>query len=138
MIFLDTNVLSDTMKPRPDKIVEEWLVDHGRELHLSTVALAELFYGIRRVAPLQRSPRWELIAERWRQRLAGRIHEFDEAAAEAYGGLMGQASRLGRPMDTADGMIAAIALRHGASLATRNLRHFQIEGLRVIDPWNAA
>jgi predicted nucleic acid-binding protein len=137
MIFLDTNVLSDTMKPRPDRIVEEWLANHGRELHLSTVALAELFYGIDRVSPLQRSPRWELVVERWRRRLAGRIHEFDEAAAETYGGLMGRASLSGRSMETADGMIAAIALRHGAALATRNVRHFQIEGLRVVDPWNA-
>lgn len=73
----------------------------------------------------------------WRQRFSGRIFGLTEAAALVYGEIAGNAARMGRPMSTSDGMIAAIARVNGGSLATRNLRDFATTGLDLISPWNS-
>lgn len=108
---------------------------HDGELALSTVVIAEIAYGIEKVRPDERAPRLERTLNSFRRRFAGRIFSFDEEAALLYGRLMGRAKLKGRMMEAPDGMIAAIALKHGATLATRNVAHFQVDGLQVIDPW---
>lgn len=137
MIFLDTNVLSETLKPSPDPEVVDWLIAHDPELAIPTVALAELTYGIERIRPEQRAVRLARGLTAWRERLAGRILAFNETAAIRYGELMGQAARSGAPMSLPDGMIAATALAHGGALATRNVDDFQLSGLEIINPWRA-
>jgi predicted nucleic acid-binding protein len=135
VIFLDANVVSDTMRPRPDANVAAWLSTYGGTLQLSTIVIAEICFGISRKTAEERSPRWMPALEGWVSRLQGRIHVFDEASAMIYGEIMGIACRNGRPLDVMDAMIAAIALRHGAALATRNTKHFEGLGIRLINPW---
>lgn len=135
MIFLDTNVVSETMRTRPDPRVSIWLDRHDSELALSTVVLAEISFGIERIRPEQRATRFEQRLYRLRRGFAGRLFPLNEEAALAYGELMGRAMRQGIVISMADGMIAAIALVNGARLATRNLRHFGSTGLTLYDPW---
>jgi predicted nucleic acid-binding protein len=135
MIFLDTNVISETMRLQPDAGVVDWIEMHDSMLCLSTIVIAETAFGIFKVRPEQRSPRWVRRLAEWSDRLSSNIYSFDEASAEIYGKVMGTARLQGRAIDTADGMIAAIALRHNAALATRNTAHFQIPGLKLINPW---
>lgn len=135
MIFLDTNVLSETLRKAPDRTVIDWLVRHDSELALPTVTIAELAFGIQKIHPDQRAIRLEQGLTDWRRRFADRIFGLTEAAALAYGEIMGTAARQGRNMSAPDGMIAAIARVNGGSLATRNLADFQTTGLDLISPW---
>lgn len=135
MILLDANVLSETMRPDPAERILAWIEAHDAELCLSAIVIAELVYGTFKVRPDQRSPRWEKRLTGWRRRFRHRTFAFDGEAADIYGRIMGRAKLAGRPMEPADGMIAATALRHRAAVATRNVSHFRIDGLTVVDPW---
>ncbi|WP_267549044.1 type II toxin-antitoxin system VapC family toxin [Rhizobium rhizogenes] len=135
MIFLDTNVVSETFRKLPDTAVIAWLGRHDAEVALSTVAIGEIAFGIQKILPDQRAARLEQRLSEWRRRFADRIFGLTEEAALAYGEIMGIAKRQGRPMSTADGMIAAIAHVNGGRLATRNLNDFQTTGLELISPW---
>ncbi len=137
MIFLDTNVVSETLRSDPDMRVLQWLERHDAELALNTVVIAELAFGIEKIRPDQRARRLSAGLDEWRRRFAGRIFSFTEEAALAYGEIMGLAVRNGRPMSAQDGMIAAIARIHDAPLATRNRSDFEIARIRLVDPWNA-
>ncbi|MBX3503620.1 MAG: type II toxin-antitoxin system VapC family toxin [Alphaproteobacteria bacterium] len=136
MIFLDTNVVSETLRKRPDDRVVEWLIEHDAELALPTVTIAEIAYGIHKIRPSQRGRRLMEGLNEWRRRFADRIYAFDEEAALAYGELMGEAARQGVIMSVPDGMIAAIARVHGGRLATRNVADFRTTGLSPVDPWS--
>ena len=125
MIFLDTNVISETLRKTPDSAVLAWLVRNDAELALPT-----------KIRPDQRAARLEQGLASWRHRFADRIFPFTEAAALAYGDIMSAALRQGRPMTAPDGMIAAIARINGGRLATRNLSDFETTGLELICPWN--
>ena len=137
MILVDTNVIAETMRPRPDRRVVAWLVTHDADLALSAVVVGEIAYGIEKIRHDERSQRLLGNLSSWRQRFASRILAYDDAAALIYGRLMGTAKLQGRVVGAPDGMIAATALKHGAAVATRNVEHFQFEGLQVIDPWAA-
>ena len=136
MIFLDTNVMSETLKKAPDPGVVAWLTRFDVDLALSTVAIAEIAYGIAKIRPDQRSRRLAAGLEEWRRRFADRIFAFTEPAALAYGDMMGEASRSGQPMSIPDAMIAAIAKVNGGQLATRNLADFATTGLELVSPWD--
>ena len=136
MIFLDTNVLSETLRKSPNPTVIAWLVRHDAELALPTVTIAEIAFGIQKVLPDQRATRLEQGLSDWRHRFADRIFGLTEAAALAYGDIMGAASRQGLGMSAPDGMIAAIARVNGGRLATRNLADFHTTGLKLISPWD--
>jgi hypothetical protein len=135
VIFLDTNVMSETSRRRPDEAVLAWLDRHDGDLALSTVALAETVFGIERIRPDQRAQRLERDLDQWRSRFAGKIFSFTEEAALVYGSIMGEALRGGRAMSAPDGMIAAIARVNGGRLATRNVKDFKGCGIELIDPW---
>lgn len=135
MIFLDTNVVSETFKKEPSEAVIAWLIRHDVELALSSVVIGEIAYGIAKIRDDERVPRLERSLQDWRRRFAGRIYGFDEEAALAYGETMGDTRRRGHPMSAPDGMIAAIAKTKGATLATRNRTDFQYCGLALINPW---
>jgi len=136
LIFLDTNVLSETLRKAPNEAVIAWLVRHDAELALSTVTIAEIAYGIQKIRPDQRADRLERGLDDWRRRFADRIFGLTEEAALAYGELMGSAARQGRGMSAPDGMIAAIARVNGGRLATRNLTDFETTGLDLTSPWD--
>lgn len=136
MIFLDTNVVSETLKKAPNEAVIAWLVRYDAELALPTVTIAEIAFGIEKIRPDQRAARLEQGLMDWRRRFADRIFGLTEEAALAYGEIMGTAARQGRGMSAPDGLIAAIARVNGGSLATRNITDFTTTGLEIISPWD--
>jgi predicted nucleic acid-binding protein len=136
LIFLDTNVISETLKKSPTEAVIAWLVRHDAELALPTVTIAEIAFGIQKILPDQRAARLEQGLAHWRHRFADRIFGFTEEAALAYGEIMGSASRQGAGMSAPDGMIAAIARVNGGRLATRNLADFRTSGVELLTPWD--
>jgi predicted nucleic acid-binding protein len=135
LIFLDTNVVSETLRKSPDRAVIAWLARYDAELALPTVTIAEIAFGIRKIRPDQRARRLEQGLLLWRHRFADRIFGLTEEAALAYGDLMGDAARQGVAMSAPDGMIAAIARINGGRLATRNLADFKMTGLDLVSPW---
>ena len=137
MIFVDTNVISETMNRTPDPAVMAWLERHDAELAVPTVAIAEIAFGIERIRPAERAAKLERSLLDWRKRFTGRMFGLTEEAALAYGEIMGAAQRQGRPMSVQDGMIAAIARVNGGRLATRNLRDFETTGLSLVSPWQS-
>jgi predicted nucleic acid-binding protein len=136
LIFLDTNVVSETLRKAPTEPVIAWLVRHDAELALPTVTIAEIAFGIAKIRPDERAIRLEQGLADWRRRFSDRIFGLTEEAALAYGDIMGQAVRSGNTMSAPDGMIAAIARVNGGRLATRNLADFRDTGLDLISPWN--
>ena len=136
MTFLDTNVISETLRKTPDPAVIAWLVRNDAELALPTVTIAEIAFGIGKIRPDQGAARLKQGLAAWRHRFADRIFPLTEAAALAYGDIMSAALRQSRPMSAPDGMIAAIARINGGRLATRNSSHFATTGLDVVCPWD--
>ncbi|AMJ60066.1 type II toxin-antitoxin system VapC family toxin [Bosea sp. PAMC 26642] len=135
MIFVDTNVVSETMRSEPDVRVSAWLKRHDAELSLSTIVLAEIAFGIERIRPEQRAHRFEQRLQALRRRFSGKLFTFNEEAALVYGEFMGRAVRQGIIVSMADGMIAAIALVNGGQLATRNFKDIRTTGLTLFNPW---
>ena len=136
-LLLDTNVLSEVTKPRPENRVLEWLdeIDEDRSF-ISVVSLAEIRRG---VALMDSGRRRDALAD-WLtndlpQRFEHRVLAVDEAVAFAWGELMADAKRRGRGMSSMDGLIAATAMAHGLTLATRNIKDFTGCGIELIDPW---
>ncbi|TGU94688.1 type II toxin-antitoxin system VapC family toxin [Mesorhizobium sp. M00.F.Ca.ET.151.01.1.1] len=136
MIFVDTNVISESFKKAPNPAVLAWLVRNDAELALPTVTIAEIAFGIQKIRPDERADRLEQGLSQWRHRFADRIFGLTEEAALAYGEIMGFATRQGRGMSAPDGMIAAIARVNGGRLATRNLNDFSATSLDLISPWD--
>lgn len=137
MIVLDTNVVSEMMKPSPSATVVDWLNrQEAVELYLTSVTIGEVSYGLRLLPRGERRSRVEQAFENVLSRaFLGRILDFDERAAEHYGDLMARRREMGRPLAILDGQIAAIARAHGAAVATRNVRDFVGCDVIVIDPF---
>lgn len=137
MIILDTNVLSELMRPTPEPSVEHWLADQpSASVFLSTITEAELRYGVMLLPAGKRqtalSGQVEAMLE---EDFAGRILSFDSAAAVAYAEIAAARRQAGRPISQADAQIAAIAVSRGAALATRNVSDFEGCGVKIVNPW---
>ena len=137
MILLDTNVVSEVMRPNPAVAVVRWLdQNETSNLYLSTVTIAEIAFGLR---VLQAGSRRRELSHRFDDFVARgfeqRLLTFDLAAAREYAEIMGYRRELGRPLSVLDGQIAAIARRHRFSVATRNVRDFEHCGLEVLNPF---
>lgn len=137
MIILDTNVVSETMKPAPEPRVIDWLNrQEVSTLYLTTISLAELRFGIARLPPRERRDDLEARLERMLSEVfAGRVLGFDAAASVAFGTLYAIAERNGQAVGFADGAIAAIAAANGYPVASRDIAPFKSMGVEVIDPW---
>lgn len=137
MIVVDTNVISEVMRPQPAPAVLSWLnAQDGNQLFITTVTLAEIGYGLRILPDGQR--RWQLhsrfeqfIAQAFEERLLA----FTASAARAYAEIMGHRKEVGHPMSLPDGQIAGIAHAHGFAVATRNIKDFENCGLELINPF---
>lgn len=137
MIILDTNVVSEAMKPDPNLSVQAWLNDQAAEtLYLSSVTLAELLFG---VAALPAGKRKEMLAEAL-DGLMGlfrdRVLPFDINAARHYANLAVTAKTGGRGFPTPDGYIAAIAASRGFIVASRDIAPYEAANVTVINPWS--
>jgi predicted nucleic acid-binding protein len=139
MILLDTNVLSELMRPLPSTAVEGWISRQPvAGIFISAITEAELRYGLA-LLPEGRRQR-QLIAQAEAmldEDFAGRVLPFDRPAAAAYASIAAARRFAGRPISQADAQIAAIAASRGASLATRNVADFVDCGIDIIDPWSA-
>ena len=138
MIVLDTNVVSEAMKPAPEPAVRAWLDEQVAEtLYLSSVSVAELLFGI---AALPAGRRKSLLTEAVEGLLAlfgDRVLPFDMDAAIHYAELATLARTKGRGFPTPDGYIAAIASSRGFIVASRDTAPYTAAGVSVINPWNA-
>lgn len=140
MILLDTNVISEWMRPTPDPRVIAWLDTWpaGR-LFLPAVAKAEIEAGITLLPEGKRRTALHRAAELIFAELAGRCLPLDCDCTARYARILALSRRAGRPMAVEDAQIAAIAHRHGMALATRNLSDFDwLEDLELVDPWQVA
>ena len=136
-LLLDTNVLSEVTKPRPEGRVLAWLdgLDEDRSF-ISVVSIAEIRRGVALMDNgRKRDALVEWLALDLPQRFEHRVIPVDERVALAWGDLMGEAKRSGRGMSSMDGLIAATAVAHGLVLATRNIKDFEGFGINLIDPW---
>ena len=139
MIILDTNVVSEPLKPAPDPAVLAWLdAQTPQTLYMTSITLAELLAGIAALPAGKRHTRLgTALTEKVLPLFECRVLEFDTPAAHAFAGVQAGASAAGNPISFADGAIAAIAAAHGFAVATRNVRDFKGTGVEVIDPWAA-
>ena len=137
MIILDTNVVSELMRPNPSSKVVDWVAGQvAPNLYLSTVSQAELLYGVEiRPAGGRRDRLLEEVEGMLREDFERRILPFDSAAAQVYAVIAAARRAAGRPINHADCQIAAIARCRGASVATRDVDDFEGVGIEVINPW---
>ena len=138
--LLDTNVISEWVKPRPDPNVVAWLaeVDEDR-VFLSVASLAEIRHGIELLPPGQRRSRLEAwLEEALPARFEGRILDIDRRVAARWGVFMSRGKKAGRPLGTMDAFFAATAEVHGLTLVTCNTRDFQALEVTLLDPSSRA
>lgn len=137
MIVLDTNIVSELLRPAPAPQVEAWLAARdGATIYFTAVGEAELRHGVAILpAGRRRSTLTEAIEGMLEQDFHDRILPFDRAAAMAYGAIAGERRAAGRPISQFDCQIAAIARSREAVLATRNIGDFEGCGIELIDPW---
>ena len=138
MILLDTNVVSEAMKPAPDDAVRAWLDEQAAEtLFLSSVTIAELMFGIGALPNGKRKERLTEALDGVMELFADRVLPFDVDAARRYADLAVKARTAGKGFPTPDGYIAAIAAAKGFAVATRDNSAFEGANVTVIDPWKA-
>jgi len=139
MIVLDTNVVSELVKPSPAEAVFDWFQRHAADdLFLTAITEAEIEFGLALLPEGRRRRTLEAaLRPLFDIEFADRILPFDRAAAKVYAALQSDRRRRGRPMDQSDAQIAAITRSHGADIATRNAKDFVGCGIVVIDPWLA-
>ena len=137
MIILDTNVLSALMRQAPDQEVIDWLDAQARSSVWTTaVTVLEIRFGLQILpAGKRRSLLIQAFGAVLLDKIEQRIAPFDTAAAQHAGDLMASRHRKGRPGDLRDTMLAGIVLAHHATLATRNIRHFEDLSVPVVSPW---
>lgn len=134
MIVIDTNIVSEMMRDKPDERVTAWIEKAG-PLHTTAVTLAEVDYGIARLPEGSRRDRLAATAAVVFADFDDVVLPFDARAARRYGGLVSGSERIGRPISTADAQIAAICASRQATLATRNTADFEATGISVLNPW---
>jgi toxin FitB len=140
VIILDTNVLSELMRPKPSPRVVLWVAKQpATELFTTSITEAEIFYGIELLTKGRRREGLLAAAEAmFAEDLVGRVFGFESEAARAFSKIAAHRRVLGRPISHADAQIAAIAQVRSARLATRNVEDFEDCGLDVVDPWNGS
>ena len=140
MILLNTNVVSEPLRPAPEARVIEWLDAQPLEtLYLSAMTVAELRAGVALLPAGRRRDRLhEYLETGVLPSFAGRVLPFDLACTNAYAQVLATARRAGSAIGTADALIAAVASVNGFTVATRDTSPFQAAGLTVINPWEPA
>jgi predicted nucleic acid-binding protein len=135
--LLDTDVVSEWVKSRPDRSVVAWLaaVDED-QVFISVVTLAELRYGIERMAPSRRRNRLaQWLRDDLPLRFDGRVLSIDPIVADVWGKVVARSEAAGRPIGAMDAFIAATAEAHGLTLVTRNVPDFEASIKAIINPW---
>ena len=136
MIVLDTNIVSEAMKPEPHPAVRAWLNDQITEtLYVSSVTLAELLFGIRALPAGRRRDGLTQALDGVLGLFRDRVLPFDTEAARCYAGLAVKARSAGRGFPMPDGYIAAMAASRGYRVASRDTAPYEAASVLVINPW---
>lgn len=135
--LLDTNIISETIKPKPQQRVLDWLeIQNPKDLFLASQTIGELLRGARKVKQQARREQFEnWIVNDLTLQFENRILPFDKAVADIWGRLMGDGDRVGRTPSAADAQIAAVAIHGSLTLVTRNIKEFKYFDLKVLNPW---
>ena len=138
MIVLDTNILSEALKPAPADTVLRWLAAQTpAAVFTTTITLAEILYGLEVLPVGKRRLRLLTAVEKmFAEQFDGHILSFDEDAARLFASIAASRFAAGRPISQPDAMIAAIARSHNAAVATRNTDDFERCGIQVVNPWS--
>lgn len=138
MIILDTNVLSELMKREPDQTVIDW-ADRQPNQPIATTAVtsAEIYAGLGALPDGHRKSDLLVAFQDILSDMIDTVLPFDHSAAEAYGVLTALLRRAGTPIGQSDSMIAAIAIVHDGTVATRNTRHFEPCNIKLANPFSA-
>lgn len=137
--LLDTNVVSEWTRPRPEPRVIRWLDEADEDrVYLSVITVAEIRHGIERVAQSTRRDRLRAWLDELATRFEGRVLGVDWRIAEAWGVLVARGYKAGRPIGVMDGFLAATAATYDLTLVTRNTSDFTPLGLPLLDPWAEA
>jgi predicted nucleic acid-binding protein len=140
IVILDTNVVSEPMRPSPSAVVMAWLSRRPENGHffVTTVTMAEILCGVELLPRGKRHDNMLTQAQAtFAEDFAGRILPFDENAARAFAGIAASRRARGRPITDLDAQIAAIVRSRNATLATRNTSDFEDCGIRLVNPWTA-
>jgi predicted nucleic acid-binding protein len=140
MILLDTNVVSEAMRPAPDPRVIAWLDSlPASDVWISSVTVAEIHLWLALLPKgKRRKVLFEMAEQMFQEDFSGRCLPFDFEAAKDYALIVSERHRLGRPVSVEDAQIAAIARTGGLTIATRNIKDFvSIPGLETVNPWSA-
>lgn len=135
MIVVDTNVLSELMRPQPAPAVVSWLRRNARLIAIPVVAVGELRYGVARLPEGKRKASLGRALDELVDRFANGLLSYDILAANECGTILARAESAGKPMSLADAQIAATARVARARLATRNGADFATTRLTIVDPW---
>jgi predicted nucleic acid-binding protein len=135
--LLDTCVVSELTRKKPDGGVLQWLGEHAADACLSAVSVGEIQYGIERMAPGRGRNTLQLWFDGLCTQYAARLLQTDEAVWRAFGRLKASVEAIGRPQQDLDLLIAATTAVHRLTLVTRNTRHFVDSGVRTLNPWQA-
>ena len=136
MIILDTNVVSEPLRPRPSREVAEWLAGQDSDdLFITTITQAEMLAGVEGLPHGPRRKKLGSAVQHVLHLFTGRILPFDEDAAGAFPVIVSGRVKLGRPVSNFDALIASIARSRGAALATRDISGFEYCGIRIVNPW---
>ncbi|MET4130839.1 type II toxin-antitoxin system VapC family toxin [Roseovarius sp. MBR-6] len=140
MIILDTNVISELLRPAPEPKVEHWLsAQDGLSIYLTSISEAELRYRLAIMGQAaRRAALVDAVDRVLREDFAGRILPFDSDAAQSYATIAAARRAVGQPIAQVDCQIAAIAHARGATVATRNTPDFEGCEIDLINPWTAA
>ncbi len=139
MIVLDTNVLSEALRPAPDARFRAWFSGQpASTLFTTAISQAEMLYGLALLPHGRRRQALDAaIAAIFENEFPERVLPFDSPAAQAFATIMSRRRRAGKPMSQIDAQIAAIAASRGAAIATRNVQDFSDCGVALVNPWDA-
>lgn len=136
MIVLDTNALSELMRPTPDPYFMRWWQSMTNQvLHTTSISVAEIELGVERLPPGRRKELLRTTVSGVFESFSSEILSFDRRAAEAYAQVVVERSEAGRPIDGFDAQIAAICRVNRATLVTRNAKDFVGAGIEQLNPW---
>lgn len=139
MIVLDTNVVSELMRPEPAPAVLAWMQrSSGNVLYTTAVTIAEIRYGIARLPEGRRRQSLQQAADEVFAAFPRQILPFDLASARAYADIVASREERGNPISGFDAQIAAICRSQAAALATRNTKDFVDTGISLLNPWQPA
>lgn len=137
MIVLDTNVLSEILRPTPSTHVMKWFTTQpATDLFTTAITRGEMAYGVRMLpAGRRRDALQRVVTAVFDEDFRDRTLPFDAAAADAYADIAASRRTAGKPISQFDAMIAAIARTHNATVATHNTKDFMRCGVGLVDPW---